>query len=374
MTAPPPTTSHPLPRIRPWMVALALCLIYLGLIFHASGANPMAFLYMPEPPSPEHPEGTEGYDGQFVYYIAVNPIASPEHLDIPAYRLQRILLPVLAHALAFGQTPLIPWMLLIINLAAFTGGMLLLEQLLDAEGVSPWYAIAYGLSAGIFMSVRLSLTEPLAYGLVILALWLDRRDRPWWSAITFALAGLAKEPALVFVLGYMAWMAFERRWLDALRLGVLGWTPYIAWQIAMLVWLGQVGLGPGGGYRTPFELVPYMGFVRILLDTGNLAAFLAFAALVVPVVIAPSLWGLISTIRDLIRHTWHPYVFLLLANAAVLTIIPYSTYREPLGILRFLPGLTVAVLIYGAHFRKFRLLRYCSLLWLSTMAFAVISG
>lgn len=373
MTPSPPSFARRPLSVRPWMVALALCLIYLVAVFALHNADPLTFLVMPEPPSVEHPQGTEGYDGQWVYYIAVNPLTSPPHLDVPAYRLQRILLPVLAHLLALGQPALIPWTLLLINLAAFVSGMIFLERLLKDEGASPWWALIYGLSAGILMSVRLSLTEPLAYALVLMAVWREQDGHPWQAAIAFALAGLAKEPALIFVLGYMLWMLLEHRWRDTLRLGVIAWAPYLLWQAVLYLWLGELGTGPGGGLRTPFELIPYMGFVRIYTETGSLPVFLAFAALNIPTVIAPSLWGIAAGLRDLLRRVQHPYSSLLLANAASIAIIPFSTFREPLGILRFLPGLTAAFLLYAAHYRRTRMLRF-SLLWLATLAFAVISG
>lgn len=362
-----------LPSVRPWMAALILCLIYLIAVFVLHGADPLTFIVLPEPPSAEHPQGTKGYDGQWVYHMAVSPIGAPPHLDVPAYRLQRILLPVLAHLLAFGQPALIPWTLLLINLAAFVAGMVVLEHLLKAAGVSPWWALIYGLSAGILMSVRLSLNEPLAYALVLAAIWSERHKRLWLAATAFALAGLAKETTLIFALGYLLWMALERRWRDALHLGLVAWAPYLIWQAVLYLWLGEIGTGPGGDLRTPFEIIPYMGFLRIYTETGNLLAFLALAALNVPTVIIPSLWGIVAALRDLWRQHWHPYSFLLLANAASVAIIPFSTFREPLGILRFAPGLTISFLLYAAHFRRRLMLRY-SLLWLAPLALALISG
>jgi hypothetical protein len=370
-------TNRPAPRllarVRPWMVALALMLVYLSVIFALNHGDRMAFLFMPQPPSPEHPEGTEGYDGQFVYAIARDPLTSIPYLDVPAYRLQRILLPVLAHLLAFGQEPLIPWTLLLIDLASYVAGMIILERLLEAEGVSPWWALVYGLSAGIFMSVRLSLTEPLAYALVIAAIWLDRQNHPWWSAVSFALAGLAKEPTLIFAGAYMLWMVFERRGWDAVRLGIVAWVPFIAWQGVLVAWLGSPGVGPGGGLRTPFEIIPYFGFWRIYTTTGSLEVLAIFAGVFGPMVILPSVWGIVRSLLDFVRRVWHPYVFALLANAAVVAIIPYSTFREPLGILRLIPGLTIAWLLYAARYRRQSMMRF-SLLWLGTLAFAIVSG
>ncbi|NIS82113.1 MAG: hypothetical protein GTO14_18325, partial [Anaerolineales bacterium] len=58
--------------------------------------NPVALAELGTRFSEVDPGGTEGYDGQFVYYMAVDPDprSVQEHLDVPAYRYQRILLSV----------------------------------------------------------------------------------------------------------------------------------------------------------------------------------------------------------------------------------------------------------------------------------------
>src|SRR5690348_16603456 len=71
------------------------------------------------------PDGI-GYDGQFAYYIALDPPNAHVYMDFPAYRYTRILYPMLARALAFGQPALIPYTLLLINYLAVVGGTLAL--------------------------------------------------------------------------------------------------------------------------------------------------------------------------------------------------------------------------------------------------------
>jgi hypothetical protein len=222
------------------------------------------------------------------------------------------------------------------------------------------------------MSVRVSLNEPLAYGLTILAIRLEQRKRPSWSAAVFAAAALAKETILVSMCGYLLWMAFERRWRDLVRLAVIGCVPFLIWQGILYTWLGRLGVGSGGDLSTPFEIIPFMGFIRIYTDTGSLRVLLTLALVLIPIVLYPSLWGIAQTIRDVSRSRWHPYTFLLMANAAVIAITPYSTFREPLGILRFIPGLVITTLLYSAHYRKKRMMLY-SLIWLATGTFAIVS-
>jgi len=361
-------------RIRPWMVTLLVCLVYVTVIYFANDQNPLTFIQPAVGPSAEHPEGWRGYDdGKAVYYLAVDWRTAAQHVDVPAYRFQRILLPIIAWLLSFGGQPaILPFVLVGFNTVALSASVYLLETLLEAEHISRWYALVYGLFAGLLMPVRLSLTEPLAYGLVIAAIWLERRDRLVGSAIVFALAGLTKEPTLIFTAGYILWMLFEGRWRDALRLGIIAWTPFVLWQGVLYLWLGSFGVGTGGGGSTPFEIFPYMGFLRIYLVTGSLPTLLALGAAFIPFSIYPSIWGMVNAIRDLVRRVWHPYSFLLLVNAAVIMITPFSTFREPLGIIRFVPGLILCVLLYSAHFRRRGMLRF-SLAWFYSLAWLIAS-
>jgi hypothetical protein len=349
--------------IRPWMVVLIVLAVYLFAVFAIHDYDPLVFVTLADGPA-----GDEGYDGQFTYHIAVDPISAPAKLDIPAYRMQRILLPVTAYVFSFGQAALVPWLLLVINGAALVGGTYLFEELLTAENKNRWFGLIYGLFPGLLIAVRLSVNEPLAFGLAVAAIWLYQQDKPISAAVTLALAGLTKEPALVFAGGFMLWLAVEKRWWEVIRLGLIAWVPYIIWQIVLTLWLGEPGFGSGGAGQTSFELIPFMGFFRILTDTGSLKVFLVFFLFMAPMVLFPGLWGLVSSIQSIARRSHHLYVYLLLANTAVMLIIPYSTYRETLAMLRFIPGLAITVILYSAHFNRARMLRY-SLVWLGGLAF-----
>lgn len=318
------------------------------------------------------PAGTEGYDGQFAYYIARSPAGSPDCLDVPAYRMQRILLPLLGRALSLGQTALIPWAFVAINGAALVIGTALLGDLLRAERASRWFALSYGLFAGVFMAVRLSTPEPLAYGLVIAAIWLEQRGRLWASALMLALAALAKETTLLFVAGYALWFALERRWRDAARAALVPGAVFALWQVVLFAWLGEFGVGSGGALATAFEIVPLVGLLRIATE-GSLTAFLLLGVLFAfPVAVLPALWGLWRSVRDLRDRRIDAYACLLLTSAAVMLFVPFSTYREFLGLLRFIPGLVLTVVLYSARHRARRPLVY-STLWIVLLLF-VVSG
>jgi hypothetical protein len=364
--------------IRPWMVASGLCALYLGLILFRHG-SPFDAAWPTLAGKPLSlgiltvrmrgganefiwPGATrqEGYDGQFTYAIALDLANVAPRLDVPGYRYQRILQPVLVRLLSLGHEPLIPWLIVLTDLAALAAGTAALDRLLIAERVNRWYALVYGLFGGIFFAVRVGTSEPLAYGLVLLAILAGQRGRLTWQAILLALAALTKETTLFFVAGYALYSILERRWRDVVRFGVIAAAPFAVWQIVLAIWLGKPGIGSGGAMATPFEIVPFNGIWR--LAGYGLTVFFVVGLLPILFAMLPTLWALWRGVTDTIRRRWHPYVFLMLANAAIMPFVPFSTYREPLAVARFLPGLVTGVLLYAALRKSRRALTY-STLW-----------
>ncbi len=355
-------------RLRPWHITALALVIYLGAIFFLNGADPAAFAYIGTRFSEADPQGTEGYDGQFVYYIAMDPTNAAEKLDVPAYRYQRILLPAAARLIGLGQPALISWALVLTNATALVTGVAILERLLERQEVSRWYALTYGLFGGSLLAVRLDLTEPLAYGLALAGIWLAQEDRRIGAAVAFGLAALSKETALFFPAGYVLYDFLAGRYRAGVIMGAISAAPFAAWQIVLKTTLGAFGIGSGGAMATGFEIVPFMGILRIA--EGGAQIFAVFLLMLVPMVVLPSLWGIGRALRDARAGYHHPYVYVLLANALVMPFVPFSTYREPLGILRMINGLVIAVILYAALRKLMRPLNY-SLFWMATSAFVV---
>lgn len=360
---------------RPYIVITVLCLIYALAVIQIRGhGDPLILMTIGtkyHPQLAEHAYSEEGYDGQFSYYIALNPETASQYIDVPAYRFQRILLPFAARLLSLGQASLVPFALLVVNLLALAGGTYILEQLLIAHKVSRWFAIGYGLSLGVFGSARLMTTETLAYGLVLLGIWLHQRDRWLWSAVIFALSVLAKEVTLLFVAGYVFYFFSQRQWQRGLIFGAVAAIPFLLWQLALYSMFGEFGVGSGGDLATGFEIIPFMGFFRILTE-GGADIFLVLGLMIVPFLIVPTLWGLWQCWKAFRTQTWSLMGWLLLLNALIMLFVPFSTYREPLGILRFIVGLQICVILYSAERKKRRALMN-STIWLVTTLFVIVS-
>lgn len=361
-------------RIRPWLVVTMLCLIYCAAVIFANDGDPLALVTLGTQFSESIPEaegGTEGYDGQFGYYIARDPATAAGFIDVPAYRFQRILLPGLGWGLSFGSDALIPWAFLVVGVVSLAAGTAILEHLLVAQGVSCWYALAYGLTIGTFGAVRLSLPEPLAYALALGGIWLFTRDRWLWSALLFALAALTRETTLLIPAAYGLYLLYQKCWRVAVPFGLITLVPFIIWQAILFDRLGSFGVGSGGAKATGFEIIPFAGVARIITDVpaeSRLAVLAIFSVLLIPFVLIPTGWGLHRCWQDWRQRKLEITSFLLFAHVAIMPFVPFSTYREPLGILRFIVGLQIAVILYAAHQRNSRVLRF-STIWMVTTLF-----
>jgi hypothetical protein len=371
--------------LRPWFLAPLLCLVYaLAVVAHYGDSLALVTVGSDYAPAElaTRAYSKEGYDGQSVYYLARYGFAAEPFLDVPAYRAQRILLPALGGIFSFGQHEVLPWVLLAVNLLALAGGTWLLESLLREYRLSPWYAIGYALSCGVFGAARLNTTETLAYALVIAAIVLARREKWLWSAVIFALAALAKEMTLVFPAAYTVHLLYQ--WITAkntatlrhaVLFGAISLLPFLAWQMVLYSQFGAFGIGSGGDKATSFELIPLMGFIRILTE-GGLAIFVVLAPIVFGFALFPTVWAFCRCWRDYQysramkrnnvpaseKQGWTLVTTLLFANALLMLFVPFSTYRELLGILRFIVGLQIAVILYAAEKRQYRALMY-STIW-----------
>jgi hypothetical protein len=337
-------------RFAPIACVLLLAAVYLGWVFFRNGADPLAFVQLGTRFQTGDSAGTEGYDGQFYYYIAVDPDpqrTSPR-LDVPAYRYQRLLYPLLARALAFGRPEAIPWTLLAINIAALAGLTFLAGEQIAQRGGSRWAAVAVGLWPGILASVRCDLAEPLALFLVLLALWiagpaLERRTAA--AALLLALAVLAKDTVAPFLAGWIAWLAYRRNYSKAAAM-LLAAVPYGVLQLWLWAVFGTPGVFAEGSGLMFFQWLPFGGFLT--MARISLLAFAVYFIVYLPGVILPVVYGTAAALADILRRAVRPEGLLLLAHALIIAFAPFDILREPLGMLRLASGLVLCMWLYAA--------------------------
>jgi len=206
--------------------------------------------------------------------------------------------------------------------------------------------LSYGLWVGLIAPVGLDLNEPLSFALVIAAWLLLERRRSLAAAACLGLALFAKETALVFWFAALAGTLLgsrDRRLLAGLSAGGVA---FAAWQLWLLSEFGRIGLGSGGDMATPFEWIPFMGLWRV--GTVNLRALVLFLIIFGPTVVGPAIWGAIASLKTLFAGSRGPSEFGLLLSSLAIMALPFSTFREPLGLVRAADGLVLAVMLFAS--------------------------
>lgn len=352
----------------PALVALLVSMAFSVVRLGASGWNAEALAEVGTRFSQGDPSGSEGYDGQFTLYVArdPNPATVAPHLDRPAYRYQRILLPILARAAAFGQPRAIPWAILTIGLLAQFAGTLAVASLLAAHDQRPGYALVYGLWVGLIAGVGLFLHEPLAYGLAAGGWALRHAGRRSPGNVLLGLSLFAKETTIAFAAAALLDdLLSSRRPRRAAAWLIAAGLAYGLWQLWLWKTFGEIGLGSGGADRTPFEWLPLMGLIRVgAIDPKVLLLYLVIFG---PTMVLPALWGAFSGLRDAVRRRITGDGWGLLLNGCVILFLPFSSFREPLALLRLGSGLVLATLAYAAASGRRRVLNY-SLFWCALLA------
>jgi hypothetical protein len=357
----------------PAIIVLLISSIVVLIAIIVNGGDPLVLARIGTRFSEGDPSGTQGYDGQFVYFIAQNPdpYAIAARLDVPAYRYQRILLPLLARSLSMGNVGLLPWIIPVLGILSLVVGAWAVAELLVHWGVNPWYALIYGLWAGFLLALITDLSEPLAYGLVACGILAIEREQHILGGCLLGLSVFAKEVTLLFVLAALVVYLNERQWWKTIRLGLLGIFPFAIFQIWLWSVFSQPGIGSGGAMATQFEWIPFKGLFRI----GSHSKEYLLAMLIVfgPTILLPVMWGIWASIKSWLTNERNLLVVGLFINALVIVFTPFSTFRETGGIIRFSSGLVLSVLLFAGKYRLRRVMNY-SVFWLVLNVFLLKAG
>ena len=113
---------------------------------------------------------------------------------------------------------------------------------------------------------------------------------------------------------------------------------------------------------TPFEKIPFMGLLRI--GSYSLPYLLAMLVVFSHSIILPAVWGVWSALKRVFSNEINVVVLGLLLNALIIAFLPFSTFRETGGLLRFACGLVMSVLLFAGRYRLQRVLNL-SVFWLA---------
>lgn len=245
----PPSPTRPRFLASPWLVVLLVLVLYGGVLwvrlerqgFDASRLIEAGDAYCDPARTPVGLavlRGSDGYDGQFFYRLALDPLTTREidfgiQLDNPPYRQQRILYPLLVHALSLGRPPYVPACMVLVNVAALAGLAWAAGAMARAAGQPAIIGLLIPLYCGLPLSLARSTGEILAVALLAAGLLALQRGRSGAAAAWLVLAALARETAIVVALA--AGLVVGWWWLRGLR-GLRGWRAQrpALWPVALL--------------------------------------------------------------------------------------------------------------------------------------------
>jgi Gpi18-like mannosyltransferase len=279
-----------------------------------------------------------------VYYIALDPVHARDYLDWPAYRYGRILEPALAGALAFGNPGLVPFTILLVSWLAIGLSTAVLAAWLKRKRLNPVLALIYAFYAGVVIAFRFDLTEALSFGLVIGAVYLfdfGGRQRVVWSAALFAMAALARETAVLFIIVFAIALLFRDRMEDwrrplssALAFLSISLLPLAAWHAFLFLWLQNLGLPP----RPVVQPIPFGALIREW--PWHVTAIEEIVVVVLPALLVGSL-----AVRALIRGSTDKYLLLLALQVLLLVVFvdPFA-FPDLTASARYTIGIVIAAL------------------------------
>ena len=353
---------HPLFIVlRPAVVVGCLYVLFIGLDMLIHGHSLLYYVHIGPRFVLHIPSAAPGYDGQFYYQIARDPFHASQFLDHPAYRYQRIVYPLLVAILSVGQANLIPFMLLLVNFLAIVGGTELIARMLAQQKLSPWFSLAFGLYFGQATAFIFDTTEPFTYFLVCLGLFLMMRKRPTGAALMMGLAVLSRETAILFPIGYLVVCVYQKRWPDALRLGLVSIAPTIAWYAVIALLFHSTGVTTAPA----FQLVPFRGLFYFSNDPFR------FRNLIILMLI-PTVLSLFLLVKDALQHHWQNASWLIwLFNLALVICMSPLSYVELVSAGRLSTGLVLAMLFHGLYTRNKTVLWVCQIYALTFLYYAV---
>ncbi len=360
----------------PWFVAALVLLVYGAMLvaFFRTGNDARYFIVIGRnfvvqssastsiriDPHFRYGPNPVGYDGQFCYYIALDPVHARYYIDLPAYRYQRILYPILARLLALGQAGLIPYTLLLINWLALAGGTLAIAAWLKRKGCSPYFALLFGFYDGLFVSFTRDLTEPLSYALVALAIYLftfGGRRRVLWAGVVFGLSALARETGAIFAVVYGLGLMLEggfpstirawreriaSRWRPVTLLLVTALVPLVLYKAFLAVWLRAPGVNP--------VLIPQVVPLAGLFGYRPWYSDQYYQLLIV---VVPGIICAIAALRAITLRIWPIEVWALLVNIELLIfMLPPADYVDIYASPRLSTGVVLAALYCLPAFDK----------------------
>ena len=293
---------------------------------------------------------SKGYDGQMYHYIAHDPFfirGFDAAVDAPRMRYRRILVPLAAHWLAFGNDDRVDGAYVaVILLAVFAGGYWL-SMYCSLLGYSAAWGLAFVLVPATLISMdRMTVDAALATLCVAFGVFVMRGSR--WELYTVLMAAaLVRETGFVLIAAYVIWLASQRRLRQA-ALFLTTALPAVAWYLFVLINTEPEGF-------EGLSLIPLQGIAERIVSPYKyqFTAWINAASTVLDyAALAGMLLAIALVVRTIWRREWGP-VQAAACLFALLAMFLYSpgAWTEVYAFGRTLSPLLVFVALAGVQQR-----------------------
>jgi len=236
-------------------------------------------------------KNSTGYDGQFYRYIAHDPFFKKGYaafIDDPRLRYRRILVPGLAHLLAFGQPPLIDAALVAVVLLSVFLGVFWSGRWMLLHERSPVWGLLFLLVPATLTSLDRMLVDSFLCALFV-GFMVHVRRESWVKVYALcAAAVLTRETGVLMTAAVVVSLLLGKCWSRAALfatsvLPALAWNAYV-WQRTPSSFAHEIVTWPALGILRRFLVLrdyPDPQFIHLarLLDVLALCGLLASFAL-----------------------------------------------------------------------------------------------
>ena len=238
----------------------------------------------------------QGHDGKFFFVQANDPwVLEPEEnaaiLDLPLYRSQRMLYPVLAGVGGILAAGGVVWGLLIVNVLAIGFGTGAVARLATEMGGSAWLGLSFVLNLGLISEMTIDGAGVVSSLFAFLAVLMVLRERMVPAYICLSLAVLSREVMLVAAAGVAFWLWRNNRRKEAAMAAALPAGAAILWAVYLRLRIDlETGVDQVQGIGFPFE-----GLVQAFEHWSNAPFDLAVGVTMVVLMVLYTRRTLVST-------------------------------------------------------------------------------
>lgn len=282
-----------------------------------------------------------GYDGKYYYYASMD-LFKEKHLFKNPFRMQRILYPLLSRLLTFGDLSLLPYTMYAVNMISIALGLYFFILILEMYSLSPFWSLFYGLAPPSIMTIQYDLPSPLSIFLIIAAVYYYLKEKPFTTAVFFALAFLTREDSIVVLLPLMLWDYQVNRRFTRLLLLAGSLIPFFIWQSYITFALGDAPVSTSATVLNPIPFSGIVGYFKAVEYAGMTHAFRVLSVVIVLI------FFMVSSIvvARVLRGKRDPFYYVVAAYCLLVAFTVESQWDNYNGLLRmfygFFPFLTLS--------------------------------